>query len=137
MSIFIDTNDLLDVMLCRNDFYPASRAVFEIIETNDINAFVSAVSMSNIFYILRKFRQSIDDVYSLMDDLSSLFAIAPVTESTITNALALRWKDFEDAVQFMSARGVNVEYIITRNKSDFETFEIPCLSPSEYITQFK
>ena len=137
MSIFIDTNDLLDVMLCRNDFYPASRAVFEIIETNDINAFVSAVSMSNIFYILRKFRQSIDDVYSLMDDLSSLFAIAPVTESTITNALALRWKDFEDAVQFMSARGVNVEYIITRNKSDFETFEIPCFFPSEYITQFK
>jgi predicted nucleic acid-binding protein len=137
MSIFIDTNVLLDVMLRRNDFYSASRAVFEIVETNDINAFVSAVSMSNIFYILRKFRQSIDDVYSLMDDLSALFTIAPVTESTITNALALRWKDFEDAVQFMSAQGVNAEYIITRNKSDFETFQIPCLSPSEYITQFK
>jgi predicted nucleic acid-binding protein len=137
MSIFIDTNVLLDVMLRRNDFYSASRAVFEIVETNDKNAFLSAVSMANIFYILRKFRQSIDDVYSLMDDLSALFTIAPVTESTITNALALRWKDFEDAVQFMSAQGVNAEYIITRNKSDFETFQIPCLSPSEYITQFK
>jgi len=137
MSILIDTNVLLDVMLCRDDFYPDSRAVFEIVETNEINAFVSAVSMTNIFYILRKFRQNIDDVYSLMNDLSALFAIAPVTEITIKNAMALRWKDFEDAVQFMSAQGVNVEYIITRDKSDFETFEIPCLSPSEYITQFK
>jgi predicted nucleic acid-binding protein len=137
MSILVDTNVLLDVMLCRNGFYPDSRAVFEIVETNDIDAFVSAVSMTNIFYILRKFKHSIDDVYSLMDDLSALFAIAPVTETTIINAMALRWKDFEDAVQFMSAQGVNVEYIITRNKSDFETFEIPCLSPSEYITQFK
>jgi len=137
MSILIDTNVLLDVMLCRNDFYPDSRAVFEIVETNDINAFVSAISATNIFYILRKFKHSIDDVYSLMDDLSALFAIAPVTENTIIDAMALRWKDFEDAVQFMSAQGVNAEYIITRNKSDFETFEILCLSPSEYITQFK
>jgi len=137
MSILIDTNVLLDVMLCRNDFYPDSRAVFEIIETNEINAFVSAVSMTNIFYILRKFKQNIYDVYSLMDDLSALFAIAPVTENTIINAMALRWKDFEDAVQFMSAQGVNVEYIITRNKLDFESLEIPCLSPSEYIRQFK
>ena len=66
-------------MLCRDDFYPDSRAVFEIVETNEINAFVSAVSMTNIFYILRKFKQNIENVYSLMDDLSALFAIAPVT----------------------------------------------------------
>jgi len=136
MNIFIDTNVLLDVMLCRNDFYPASRAVFDIVETNDINAFVSAVSMTNIFYILRKFKQNIDDVYSLMNDLSALFTITSVTENTIINAMALRWKDFEDAVQFVSAQGANAEYIITRDKSDFEAFDIPCLSPSEYITQF-
>jgi len=137
MRILIDTNVLLDVMLCRNNFYPDSRAVFEIVETNEINAFVSAVSMTNSFYILRKFKQNIDDVYSLMDDLSALFAIAPVTENTIKNAMALRWKDFEDAVQFMSAQEANVKYIITRNKPDFEIFEIPCLSPTEYIAQLK
>ena len=136
MSIFIDTNVLLDVMLRRDNFYPASREVFDIVETNDISAFVSAVSMTNIFYILRKFKQNIADAYSLLDDLSALFTIAPVTENTITNALALRWKDFEDAVQFMSAQGINAEYIITRNKSGFESFDIPCLSPAEYITQF-
>jgi len=135
MNIFIDANVLLDVMLYRDNFYLASRAVFDIVETNNITAFVSAVSMTNIFYILRKFKQNIADVYSLMGDLSSLFTIAPVTENTINDAMALRWKDFEDAVQFASAQGVNAKYIITRNKADFETFEIPCLSPSEYLTQ--
>jgi predicted nucleic acid-binding protein len=65
-----------------------------------------------------------------------LFKITPVTENTIANAMALRWKDFEDAVQFMSAQEVNAKYIITRNKTDFESLEIPCLSPSEYIEQF-
>ena len=136
MSIFVDTNVLLDVMLCRNVFYPDSRAVFDIVEQNDINAFVSAVSMTNIFYILRKFKKNITDVYSLMDDLFTLFTITPVTENTIAKAMALRWKDFEDAVQFMSAQEVNAKYIITRNKTDFESLDIPCLSPSEYIAQF-
>jgi predicted nucleic acid-binding protein len=136
MNIFVDTNVLLDVMLHRDDFYPASRAVFDIVRENDISAFTSAVSMTTVFYILRKYKQNISDVYSLMDDVSALFTIAPVTESTIINAMALRWKDFEDAVQFMSAQGVNAKYIITRNKADFESFEISCLSPSEYIAQF-
>ena len=136
MSVFIDTNVVLDVMLRRDVFYPASRAVFDIVEANDTSAFVSAVSMTTIFYILRKFKQNIADVYSLMDDLSALFTIAPVTESTITDAMALRWKDFEDAVQFMSAQGVGAECIVTRNKADFESFGIPCLSPSEYIRPF-
>jgi len=85
MSIFVDTNVLLDVMLCRNVFYPDSRAVFDIVEQNDINAFVSAVSMTNIFYILRKFKRNITDVYSLMDDLFTLFTITPVTENTIAS----------------------------------------------------
>jgi predicted nucleic acid-binding protein len=137
MNIFIDTNVLLDVMLCRDNFYPASRTVSDIVETNKINAFVSAVSMTTIFYILRKFKPDISEVYSLMDDLSALFTVAPVTEYTITNAMALRWKDFEDAVQFISAQGVNAQYIITRNKADFETPGIPCLNPDEYSTQYK
>jgi predicted nucleic acid-binding protein len=136
MNIFVDTNVLLDVMLNRDNFYNDSRAVFDIIESNDINAFISAVSMTTIFYILRKFKRSITDAYSLMDDLTALFTIAPVTENTITNAMALRWKDFEDAVQCISAQEVNAKYIITRNKADFITFEIPCLSPSEYLAQF-
>jgi hypothetical protein len=38
-------------------------------------------------------------VYALMDDIARLFTIAPVLESTIKDALALHWKDFEDAVQ--------------------------------------
>jgi len=136
MSVFIDTNVLLDVMLHRDEFYSDSLAVFDAVETNDIDAFVSAISMTNIFYVLIKFKKNIDDAYSLMNDLSALFKIAPVTENIITNAAALRWKDFEDAVQFVSAQEINAKYIITRNKTDFESFEIPCLSPSEYISQF-
>jgi len=51
--------------------------------------------------------------------------------------LALRWKDFEDAVQYIVAAENNVEYIITRNKADFENSNIPCMSPADFIAYFK
>jgi len=49
MEVFVDTNVILDVMLRRPGFYEDSRAVFHLTETKDITAFVSAVSMTDIF----------------------------------------------------------------------------------------
>jgi predicted nucleic acid-binding protein len=60
--------------------------------------------------------------------------IAPVTGTTIKTALALRWKDFEDAVQYAAAREQGADCIITRNAADFENPCIPCISPAEFIS---
>ena len=128
-------------MLRRSDFYEASRAIFDLAENKAITACVSAVSMTDIFYILRKFTQNTAEIYAIVNDMVALFSTAPVTENTITGALSLRWKDFEDAVQYMTAQEAGAEYIITRNKSDFETSTVPadgsqCVSPSEFIALF-
>ena len=51
----------------------------------------------------------------------------------LSSALALRWKDFEDAVQFLAAKENGITHIITRNKADYETQDISCVSPAEFI----
>jgi len=51
-----------------------------------------------------------------MDHIATIFSIVPV-DTTIVNALALRWNDFEDAVQFMVARENGITYIVTRPES--------------------
>jgi predicted nucleic acid-binding protein len=68
-----------------------------------------------------------------MDELTALFSVVPVSETTIASALALRWKDFEDAVQYVVARENGITHIITRNKADYETVDIHCMSPVEFI----
>jgi len=78
-----------------------------------------------------------DEVYQIMDKLISLFNVAPIVETTIADALALRWKDFEDAVQFITAKENKVEFIITRNNADYKTSEIPCMTPTEFIAHLK
>jgi predicted nucleic acid-binding protein len=107
MKVLVDTNVVLDVLLNRSPFYANSRAVFELGEQKRITGYISASSITDIFY----------------------------TETTITDALALRWKDFEDAIQFTVAKENDIAYIITRNETDFETSYIPCMSPSDFIIQ--
>ena len=59
--------------------------------------------------------------------------ILDVGKKDIETALSLQWKDFEDAVQYAVALSNNVDFIISRNSKDFESNEIPVLSPKEFL----
>jgi predicted nucleic acid-binding protein len=133
MKALIDTNVVLDVLLNRSPFYTNSRAVFELAEQKRITGCISASSVTDIFYIVKKAFKNNETVYKVIERLAALFLIVPVSKSTITDALALRWKDFEDAVQFTVAKKNGIVYIITRNEADFETSVIPWMSPTDFI----
>jgi len=137
MKIFVDTNVVLDVLLKQEPFYQNSFEIFQLAEEERISGCLSSASITDIFYLLRKKLHNAAVIYSIMDDLVALFSVAAVSDVTISSALSLRWKDFEDAVQFSVAKENNVEYIITRNKADFESSDIPCMSPAEFITFYK
>jgi predicted nucleic acid-binding protein len=134
MNVLVDTNVVLDVLLKRPPFYQDSFKIFQLIDQERIRGCLSASSITDIFYLLRKDRHNSDEVYRIMEELTALFSVVQVSETTIAGALALRWKDFEDAVQYMTARENNITYIITRNKTDYETFDIHCMTPIEFTT---
>jgi predicted nucleic acid-binding protein len=136
MKALVDTNVALDVILQRSPFYHHSFAIFQMVDQGHISACLSATTMTTIFYVLRKARNNSDETYRMMDELTALFSVAPVSEITIANALALRWKDFEDAVQYMVATESGVDCIVTRNVADYKTSVIPCMSPEDFIAYF-
>jgi len=133
MKALIDTNVILDVLLKRSQFYQDSFKVFQLVDQERIYGCLSAASITDIFYFIRKDRHNPGEVYRIMDELIDLFSVVPVSETTIESALALRWKDFEDAVQYVTAKENGVTNIITRNKADYETQDISCVSPAEFI----
>ena len=137
MKVLVDTNIVLDVLLKQAPFYNDSFVIFQLVDNKRISGVLAAVSLTNIFYLLRKAKMNSDEVYQIMDKLVALFTVAPIVETTVASALALRWKDFEDAVQFITAKESKVEFIITRNKADYKTSEIPCMTPTEFIAYFK
>ena len=136
MKVFVDTNVVLDVLLERHPFYDDSFMIFQIVDLERVRGYLSAASITDIFYFARKKWRDTEDVYRMMDELTDLFSVAPVSEKTIADALALRWKDFEDAVQYMAATESGVDCIVTRNTADYEISGVPCMSPADFIAYF-
>ena len=137
MKVLVDTNVVLDVLLKQAAFYKDSFTVFQLSDSGSINGVLAAISITNAFYVLKKTGKSTAEVYQDMDDISEIFTVASVSETTVSGALALRWKDFEDAVQFITAKESRVDFIITRNKADYKASDIPCMTPTEFIAYLK
>jgi predicted nucleic acid-binding protein len=111
----------------------ASRGVLNPSVPHSLNhARASTVAIS-----LRSSIKNTEKVYKAADELTAIFTIAPVFEHTIKNALALHWKDFEDAVQYITAQENNADYIITRNANDYKTPSLPCMSPTDFLAFLK
>ena len=72
MKVLIDTNVILDVFCKRQNFYEDSAKIFKLCEIKKISGVISALTIPNIIYILRKeldakktkdFRQSVPDIF--------------------------------------------------------------------------
>lgn len=50
-------------------------------------------------------------------------------------AIRLRAKDFEDALQYYTAKENGVDCIITRNKKDFYFSDFPVYTPEEFLSE--
>jgi predicted nucleic acid-binding protein len=134
-KIFLDTDVALDHLADRQPFAEYAHRLFALAETGELTVCVSALSFSNLYYILRKLKGHADAL-ALLGKLKLLTRVSTVTETEINSALSSSFKDFEDAIQHFAAKAEGrVSAIVTRNQSDYSASEIPILSPEEYLAK--
>jgi len=131
-TVLVDTNVALDILLNRSDFYPAAMSAFVLAEQNIITGYVSASSVTDIFYIASKDLGK-NGAWKAIKHLLQVFYPAAVTGNDIYKALELEWDDFEDAVQFIVGESFSVDYIVTRNAADFAPGSIPAVTPERLM----
>jgi predicted nucleic acid-binding protein len=132
MNVLVDTNVILDVLLERHPFYDNSFLFFQLVDQKDIRGYVSAVSITDMFYIVQK-QQGKNAARNAVKQLLQVFYPATVTDRNIYCAVELEWDDFEDSVQYTLREGLSVDYIITRNSKDFSSGSIEALTPEQFI----
>jgi predicted nucleic acid-binding protein len=132
MNVFLDTNILLDVLARREPYYTDSAQVWTLAETSRIGGYISALSMSNLFYLMSRMKgqKSARKALGVLRDIFNLVSL----DAQITNqALDSDIKDFEDAIQFFSAIRVGATVLITRNPKDFPSADIAIQTPTEFL----
>lgn len=135
MKILIDTNVVLDVLLKREPFYGSGAQVLILAQRNDIKLYVSASTITDIYYIANRSIKNKEKVKMLLENLVKVVMVASVSEREIKNAFTLLWEDFEDSVQYSVAFLQKMDGIVTRNPKDYEDAEIKIWTPEELLSE--
>jgi predicted nucleic acid-binding protein len=119
----------------RKPFSASATSIFDLAVKKRIKLFISAISYNNIYYIIQRENKSHKKTIALLELLSEDCTILDTTKAILQNAMQADFKDFEDAIQYYSAKSHNgIHAIITRNPKDFSIKDLSILSPEEAIS---
>lgn len=135
MKIMCDTNIIIDVLLEREPFVEDSYRVLSLCEEHKIDGFVSASSVTDIYYLVKKYTRSTELAYNAVGKLLEIAKVCDVTNNDVLIALQKGAKDFEGCLVATCAKSTHCDFVVTRNKKDFEGFGIPALMPDELLLQ--
>jgi len=131
-KIYLDSDIILDLLAERDPFYPFSAELFTLVEEAKITAFVSPLIFSNLYYLLRKLKSK-DIARKSLQKLRLLVRILPIDEKIVELALLSEFDDFEDAIQYYTAKKNGIHYLITRNIKDYKKTDITVCTAEEYL----
>ncbi len=134
MKVLVDTNVILDVLCNRKEFVVDSLRVFQCCEAQRITGYISALSIPNIVYIMRK-ELDPERIREILHTLTMVFSVVELREADLLKAAELPFGDYEDAIQSVCAARVRADYIVTRNGKDFENSPVPAVSPTDLLKQ--
>lgn len=137
MKIMCDTNIFLDVLFEREPFVDDSSKILRLCEEHKLEGFVSASCITDIFYLVRKYTHSMDLAYEAIGKVLEIVKVCSVTNNDVLMAFQRKARDFEDCLLATCAKFIHCDHIVTRNKRDFEGFDIQLLTPSELLEQLE
>ena len=133
MTVLFDTNVILDVLLKREHFMWKSSNVLLLSEKEIIDGYVTASSITDVFYITNKTYKDKQKSMGLLKELLKTIRIAAVSGEEIYRAIELDWNDFEDAVQYTAGEQLHADYIITRDTGGYINSSITVITPSDFL----
>lgn len=134
MKVLVDTNVILDVLCNRKEFVADSLRVFQCCEAQRVTGYISALSIPNIVYIMRK-ELDPERIREILHTLTMVFSVVELREGDLLKAAELPFSDYEDAIQSTCAARLGADYIVTRNGRDFVNSAVPAISPADLLRQ--
>lgn len=133
MNVLVDTNIIIDWILAREKNGRNAAFAMRYIMARNANGFVSAYSISDLYFCIRK-ELSKAERQTLLKFIVSKFEVIPEDKSDFENVLSVEYlDDLEDGLQIQCANKENLDYIITENVKDFSSSLVPAISTAEFL----
>lgn len=132
MKLLLDINVVLDVALNRAPFVQDSALLLNAVDQGRAEGFVAAHTITTAFYVTAKIR-GVQVATAAISQLLGIVDVVPADRADLLRAISLGWRDFEDAVQAISAEKIAADAIVTRDPKDFQGATITVRSPAEVL----
>lgn len=132
-KIFIDSDVVIDFFTDREPFANPASEIFELNEQGKIQLYLSAASVNNIYYIVRRYLGHKSTI-KVIEELTEMTEVVDTTKKEILQALKNDFKDFEDSIQYSCALTIKgLKAILTRNVKDYSNSKIAVITPENYL----
>ncbi len=115
MKIVVDNNVIIDALKPDPQFEAAAQQILRLASVKAIDGFVTANSLTDIFYVLRK-KHGAEKAKIMLQKLVLILDIIGIDPADCTAALSLPMNDFEDALVAVCAEKTKADYIVTRDE---------------------
>ena len=135
--IYLDTNIIIDIFAARAPHDLAAIELYRLAKENKIKIYISAESYTTIYYLLRINKITHNKCLLIFQDLLKTTSVIATDENIINKAINIGFDDFEDGVQFISAKtNPKISLIVTRDKKGFKKSDIPVVDASQALLMF-
>ena len=133
MKALIDTNVILDALMRREPFNRAAEEIIVLSAEGKINACITASSVTDIYYILKKHMKREEPTRQAILKLMAIVNVLDVTGSDCEKACALPMDDYEDALHAYCAKRYKIDCIVTRDLKHFEGSPVNAMKPDSFL----
>lgn len=123
-TIYVDTNIVIDMCDNTRSMHENSFArITEYMHHDACELFINSDTLTNVFYILsNRSTLNTNEVLDKMYFVSDIFTLVHIEADDVLMALDLcsdstkPYKDYEDAVQYVCAKKIDTDLIVTNDK---------------------
>lgn len=133
MKILIDTNVVLDALLSREPYNKSANDIFSLAANHIVEMYITASSVTYIYHLLEKNLDNNDTAKQMLGKLYTLTHILEITEADCKDALRLDISNYEYSLITQVAKRHKFDFIITRNKDEYNDKNINTISPDEFV----
>ncbi|MCB4747732.1 MAG: type II toxin-antitoxin system VapC family toxin [Sulfurovum sp.] len=122
-KIYLDTNIILDLFDNERKFSISSQKIIDELFSNGAEFYINSDTLTNTFFILKSCIKVIQEkVLKALEYSTTLCEVVPIEKEDALRAIALcadkstDYKDYEDAVQYVCAKKIGADMIVTNDK---------------------
>jgi predicted nucleic acid-binding protein len=139
MKVVLDNNVVIDALKPRQPFATEAKAVFRAFGAEKFEPYVTANSLTDIFYVLRRGNDANSaKAKAVVANFISIVNIIPLTETDCLEALQLSLNDFEDAIVTVCAKKIKADCIVSRDENFIKAAtEVKVITPQQLLAALK